>query len=191
MSEPRLIRGYLDVLSARLPASIVDELADGLAETYQSYLRRGLSSGAAAETAVAEFGEPHVIVAGFVRVNPARRIARRLLGTGPAVGACWAAALITSRAWTWPVPLPVRVVVGLALITVISLLATAALGARYRLAARTGAAGYIGTTVVDIMMITGVVLAAPSVTWVMAGAVAASVTRIAVNALAVRPLLSE
>ena len=29
-SEPRLIRGYLQVLASQLPASIVDELADGL-----------------------------------------------------------------------------------------------------------------------------------------------------------------
>ena len=31
MSEPRVIRDYLAVLAARLPASIVEELADGLA----------------------------------------------------------------------------------------------------------------------------------------------------------------
>ena len=39
MSEPRLISSYLEVLAAQLPASIVEELADGLAETHQSYLR--------------------------------------------------------------------------------------------------------------------------------------------------------
>ena len=191
MSEPRVIRDYLAVLSAQLPASIVDELADGLAETHQSYLRQGLAPDAAAESAVAEFGEPPVIVAGFVRVNPARRAARRLLATGPAVGACWAAALITGRAWAWPVPLPARVLPGLALITIIGLLAAAALGPRYRLAARAGAAGCIAITVLDIVMITGVALATPAVTWVTIGAMAASTTRITVNALTVRPLLSR
>ena len=35
-SEPRLIRDYLQVLAARLPASIVDELADGLAQTHRA-----------------------------------------------------------------------------------------------------------------------------------------------------------
>ena len=47
-SEPRLIRGYLQVLAAQLPASIVDELADGLAETHRSYLGRGLSGSLSA-----------------------------------------------------------------------------------------------------------------------------------------------
>jgi hypothetical protein len=56
-------------------------------------------------------------------VNPARRAARRLLVAGPAVGGCWAAALITARAWDWLLPLPARILPGLALITVISLLA--------------------------------------------------------------------
>lgn len=88
----------------------------------------------AAEAAVAEFGEPQVIVAEFARVNPARRAARRLLAAGPAVGGCWAAALITSRAWAWPVPLAGRIVPGLVLITVVGLLAAAGFGTSYRLA---------------------------------------------------------
>jgi hypothetical protein len=136
MSEPRLISSYLAVLSAQLPASIVEELADGLAETHRSYLRRGLPPDLAAESAVAEFGEPQAIVADFARVNPARRAARRLLGIGPVVGACWAAALITARAWAWPVALPARILLGLALMTIIGLLAVSALSTRYRLAAR-------------------------------------------------------
>jgi hypothetical protein len=40
-SEPRLIRGYLDTLAARLPASVTDELADGLTETYRFHRSRG------------------------------------------------------------------------------------------------------------------------------------------------------
>ena len=42
-SEPRLIRGYLEVLAAQLPGPIVEELADGLTETHRSYLSRGLT----------------------------------------------------------------------------------------------------------------------------------------------------
>ena len=109
MSEPRVIGAYLTVLAAELPAPIVEELADGLAETYQSYRRQGLAPDQAAESAVAEFGDPHVIAAEFARVNPARRGARRLLLTGPAVGGCWAAVLITGRAWAWPIPLLARI----------------------------------------------------------------------------------
>lgn len=191
MSEPRLISSYLAVLSAQLPASIVEELADGLAETHRSYLRRGLPPDLAAESAVAEFGEPQAIVADFARVNPARRAARRLLGIGPVVGACWAAALITARAWVWPVALPARILLGLALMTIIGLLAVSALSTRYRLAARAGVAGCIGIAALDTVMITGVTFAIASVTWVTVGAMAASTARIAFAARALRPALAR
>jgi hypothetical protein len=190
MPEPRLIRDYLAALAAQLPAPVAEELADGLAETYNSYLRQGLAPGRAAESAVTEFGEPHVIVDGFARVNPARSAARRLLWIGPAVGACWAAALITSQAWTWPVPPVTRILPGLILITVIGLLVTAAFGTRYRLAARAGAAGCAGTTLLDIMMIIGVAFAVPSMTWVMTAAMAASAGRIAFSARTLRAVLA-
>ena len=189
MSEPRLISSYLEVLATQLPAPIVEELADGLAETHQSYLRQGLAPDLAAESAVAEFGEAQTIMADFVRVNPARRAARRLLGIGPAVGACWAAALITGRAWT--VPLPARILLGLVLITCIGLLAAAALGRRYRLAARTGVAGCVGMAALDFALITGVTFAVTSVTWVTVAAIAASTARIAVTVRALRPVLTS
>jgi hypothetical protein len=92
-SEPRLIRGYLQCLAAQLPGPIVEELADGLTETYRSYRSRGLSADAAADAAVEEFGSAEEILAGFARVNPARRAARRLLGLGPVVGGFWVTAL--------------------------------------------------------------------------------------------------
>jgi hypothetical protein len=189
MSEPRLIRDYLATLSAQLPEPVAEELADGLTETYESYLRQGLTPDRAAESTVAEFGEPHVILAGFASVNPARRIARRLLGIGPAVGACWAMALITSRAWTWPVPPVARILPGLVLIAVVALLVTAAFATRCRLAARAGAAGCVGITMLDTVMIIGVMLAIPSVTWVTVGAMAASAGRIAFSARTLRAVL--
>jgi hypothetical protein len=191
MSEPRLIRDYLAVLSARLPGSITEELAGGLAETYQAYLRRGQAPDAAARSAVAEFGDPYLIAAEFTRVNPARRAARRLLVTGPVVGACWAAALITSQAQNWPVPLPARIMLGLALAAVVALIAVAALGTRCRLAARTGLAGCIGITALDVLMISGVLLAAPAMTWVTIAAIAASTARITVSTTTLRPLLAR
>ena len=191
MPEPRVIREYLAVLSTQLPAPVVEELADGLAETHQSYLRKGLATDLAAEAAVSEFGEPHLIVAEFARVNPARRAARRLLVAGPAVGGCWAAALITGRAWDWLLPLPARILPGLALITVISLLAAAAFGRPYQFAARAGAAGCIGTVLLDTVMIIGVALAIPALTWVTIGAVAASTARIAFSGRTLRPILAS
>jgi len=191
MAEPRLISSYLAVLAAQLPAPIVEELADGLTETHRSYLRQGLAPDLAAESAVAEFGEPQAIVAEFARVNPARRAARRLLGIGPAVGACWAAALITSRAGSWPVPLPARILIGLALITIIGLLAAAALSTRYRLAARAGIAGCIGIATLDAVLITGAALADASLTWVMVGAMVASTARIAFATRSLVPALAR
>ncbi len=79
MPHTSLITDYLTALSAQLPAPIVEELADGLDQTHQHYLRQGLGPDAAADAAVAEFGEPQVIVAAFTRLSPARRAARRLL----------------------------------------------------------------------------------------------------------------
>jgi hypothetical protein len=191
MSEPRLISDYRAMLAAQLPASIVEELADGLAETYQSYLRQDLAPDLAAGTAVAEFGDPRLIVSAFARVNPARRGARRLLMTGPFVGGCWATVLITSRAWAWPVPLAARIMLGLALLTVIGLLAAAALVTRYRPAVRAGIAGCLGVAMLDTIMITGVILAIPSMTWVTTGAMAASTARIALSAQTLRPILTR
>jgi hypothetical protein len=187
-SEPRLIRDYLQVLAARLPASIVDELADGLAETHRSHLGRGLSPDAAAEAAVEEFGSAEEILAGFARVNPARRAARRLLGLGPVVGGCWVAALVTSR--VWPGPLPARVGIILVLLASIGLLAVAALGRRYRVCATSGMAGFAGFAALDIALIVGVVVLAGSLTWVTALAMAGSMLRVAVCARALRPALA-
>jgi hypothetical protein len=188
--EPRLIGSYLAVLAAELPASVVEELADGLAETHRFYLRQGLAPERAARAAVAEFGEPRAILAGFARVNPARRAARRLLGIGPAVGACWAAALLTGRSWAWSVPLSARLLTGLALAIIIGLLAAAALGTRYRLAARTGAAGFLGVITLDTALIIGVPAAGAPLTWLTVAAMAASAARICVAARALRPALA-
>ncbi len=187
MAQPGVIGDYLAALSRQLPASIVEELADGLTETHRFYLRQGLAADDAARSAVAEFGEPHLIVAEYARAHPTRRAARLLMATGPAVGGCWAATLLTSRAW--PGFLPARVLVGLWLVTVIGLLAAAALGTRYRLAARAGVAGCLGTVALDGLMITGAILLIPSVTWIAAAAVAASSLRMTFSARTLSRLL--
>ncbi len=191
MPQPRLIHDYLATLAAQLPAPLAEELADGLTETYQSYLRLNMPPGQAAESAVAEFGHPHVIVAEFARVNPARRTARKLIITGPMVGACWGAALISGRAWTWQIPLPARIMPGLVLAAAITLILVAALGSRYQRAARAGLAGCIGITTLDVTMIAGVLLAAPVMTWATIGATAASAARIAFTTRAAAPMLTR
>ena len=190
MSQASLIRDYLSVLSAQLPAPLVEELADGLDETQQHYLAQGLTPDAAAGAAVAEFGEPQVIVAAFIRLSPARHAARRLLAAGPVVGGSWAAALITGRAWTWPVPATVRLLFGAVLITVIGLLTAAAFGQRYLSARRAGAVACMGITVLDGVMLIAVVFAIPVLIWPVILAAAASAARLTFSARALRTILT-
>jgi hypothetical protein len=191
MPEPSLISDYLAVLAAQLPAQLVEELADGLGQTCQHYLSQGLDADAAAAAALAEYGEPSVIVAAFTRLSPARRAARRLLVTGPAVGACWGAALITGRAWNWPLPVVARLLFGMVLLSVIGLLVVAAFGRRYRSVGRAGAAGCVGITALDATMLITVTLAAPVLIWPMFLAIAASAARLTFTARTLRPVLAN
>lgn len=189
MAKPSLITSYLAELSAQLPAPVVEELADGLDQTLRHYLRQGLDTAAAAEAAIAEFGQPRVILAAFTRASPARLAARRLLATGPIVAGCWAAELITSRAWSWPVPVEARIMFGVALITVTGLLAAAALGSHYRAVGRAGTAGCIGIAALDATMLSAVPLAVPAVAWPLILAATASAVRIVITARTLRPVL--
>jgi hypothetical protein len=177
MPGPSLISDYLAALSADLPPRIVEELADGLEETYRHHLTQGLAEDAAARAAVAEFGEPRVIVAAFTEASRGRKAARRLLAAGPGVGLCWAIVLITGRAWQWPVPPVARAVFGVALITVIGLLVTAAVARRYRPVCRAAAAGCAGTAILDAAVVGAVLVAAPALVWPAALAVALSAGR--------------
>jgi hypothetical protein len=189
MAQSRVIGGYLAELSAQLPAPIVAELADGLEQTYRRHLGQDLSTDAAAIAAVAEFGEPQVVIAAFTDANPGRRAARRILVTGPVVGACWGTALIIDRVWTWPVPIGGPIVLGMALITVIGLLATAAFGRRYRSVGRAGAAGCLGIAALDATMLAVIMFAAPTVIWPVIVAVSASVARLTFTTRNLRPVL--
>jgi hypothetical protein len=190
MPGPGLIAGYLDALSGQLPRQVIDELADGLDQTYRRYLGLGLSPDAAAEAAVAEFGAPELIAAEFGRAHPARRAGRTLLGIGPAVGACWAAALITGRAWAWPAPAAAAIVPGLALLAAVTLLAIAACSTRYRSVGRAGLAGCLGIAALDASMIIIVIAADPAIGRAALAAMAASAARLGISARLLRPILA-
>ena len=190
MAQASLTTDYLTALSAQLPTTVVEELADGLGQTQQRYLSEGLAPDAAAGAAMAEFGEPQVIVAAFTRLSPARHAARRLLAAGPLVGGCWAAALITDQAWTWPVPGAARILFGAALISVIGLLAAAAFGRRYRSARRAGGAGCAGIIALDSIMLITVMVAIPVLIWPVILAAAASAARLTFSARALRAVLT-
>ena len=129
-------------------------------------------------------------MAAFTRLSPARRAARTLLATGPVAGACWGTALITGRAWTWPIPTPARLLFGIALITVIGLLAAAAFGRRYRSARRAGAAGCVGIAALDCAMLSMVMLTIPVLIWPVVLAAAVSAARLIFTARALRPVLA-
>lgn len=191
MPGPGLIASYLDALAGQLPGPVVEELADGLEETYRRHLGLGLTPEAAAAAAVTEFGEPDLVAAEFARAHPARRASRRLLVIGPVVGLFWAVALITGRAWAWPVPMAARIVPGVALVAVVALLAVAARGIRYRSVGRAGAAGCVGTAALDAFMIIGVLSADPAARWAAAVAVTASAARLGLNARLLRSALAR
>ena len=119
------------------------------------------------------------------------RPARRLLTAGPVVGANWAVALLTGRAWTWPVPVAARIVPGVILAAVMALLAVAARGIRYRPVGRAGTAGCVGIAALDGFMIIGVLAADPAARWAVAVAVAASAARLGLSVRLLRPVVAN
>ena len=80
MPGPGLIADYLDALSGQLPGPVVEELADGLEETYRRHLGLGLAPAPRQQRLWPNSATRELIAAEFARVHPARRAARRLLG---------------------------------------------------------------------------------------------------------------
>jgi hypothetical protein len=191
VANHHLINAYLTAATARLPAAVVDELADGLTETYHRQQSLGLDPDAAAAAAIAEFGDFDRVLAAFVRQAPGRRTTRVLLRSGPAVGLCWGAALTTGHAWAWPIPVPVRVGVGLALIAVVATLAVAATGRRSYHRTRVAAAGGAVLIVLDAAALIAVGAVAPGFGWPLALAGVASLTRLVWTTRAVRRLIAH
>lgn len=186
-----LISTYLADLGRRLPPGIVDEIADGLAEACERHLTRGLSEQDAARAAVAEFGDAGQLAAEFVRHAAGRRAARLMLASGPVIGACWGAALLVTRAWTWSVPAIDRLAFGSALLLAIAALACAATSQHSFRRTRLAAPGGIGLIILDMTMITAALFAAPAFTWVMAVAITASLTRAGLAARLVPPIVAR
>jgi hypothetical protein len=185
MAEHCLIQRYNEVLLAELPVQLAEEVADGLAEANSKYLRQGLSQDDAAHAAISEFGDARAVVEAFTRSSPARHTARRLIATGPIVGGCWAVALITGRAWEWPIPNADRLLLGATLIGSVIVVLTAAMARRYRLAQRAGVAGCAGLALMDASAIAAVLTAAPSISWLAVLAACASTSRLICVARAV------
>lgn len=178
MAGHQLIDDHLARLARHLPADTIDELTDGLTETWQHHLARGLPPAAAAWAAIGEFGSSEQITASFIAQAPGRRTARLLLFTGPPIGICWGASLITAQVWTWPIPALAAVTAAVALLAVVVALVFAATSRRsYRLT-RLGGIGAIGLLTLDAAMLAGAILLAPTLVWPMAVAIPASLARI-------------
>jgi hypothetical protein len=104
----------------------VAELEDGLWTATLAHHASGLPPQAAATAAVAEFGDPRTVAAGFdpeLAAATGRRVGLGLLSTGPLVGSCWL--LLTAATWKWTGHKPpaalelVAALVGLALVVAV------------------------------------------------------------------------
>ncbi|QFY10162.1 hypothetical protein GBF35_29125 [Nonomuraea phyllanthi] len=179
MADHELISAQLAVLAARLPAQAVEELADGLQESYEHHLRCHGDSEVAARAAIAQFGDAEMITAAFVRASPWRRMNLALLATGPIMAAVWAAALLSGHAWDWPLPAPAKILYGVALLSAAIMLAFSALTTRnYRRMRRAVTSAAIGLILLDLVMMIAVLTLAPTLTWPMAIAIPASLLRV-------------
>jgi hypothetical protein len=179
MACHELITAQLDILAARLPSQAVEELADGLEEAYERRLEEYGDSEMAAREAIAEFGDAETIMTAFFRYSPWRRTALVLLTTGPIMGAAWGTTLLTADAWAWPVPLPARILYGVALATIVTVLIVVIREKHaYRRTRPATIAGALGLIALDGLALIAIATMAPVPTWPMAIAVPASLIRI-------------
>jgi hypothetical protein len=117
-----LIEEQLQLLRRRLPADMVDEITDGLQETYQAQLQRTPDPATAARCTIVAFGDADIIARAHCVSAAWRRSATTLLVLGPFVGGLWAVALIGQQAWIWAVPGPIRILTGVVLLCIVGLL---------------------------------------------------------------------
>jgi hypothetical protein len=179
MARHELIATELDTLGSRLPADAVAELADGLDETFETLLAEHGDPDTAAAAAIEEFGDANTITAAFFRESPWRRLALVLLATGPVMGIVWGSTLIGQRAWSWPVPLGVRVLYGTVLVAAVVTLIIAVRERRaYRRARLAATACAAVLLLLDAFMLTAIALLAALPGWIVPIAAAASIIRI-------------
>jgi hypothetical protein len=106
----RVLGAYQAALAAGLAGSrrartaILLEINDGLLEATKTHQGRGLAARAAAEAAVAEFGDPGELARLLVAEQAgtaAHRVGLGLVLTGPAVGGVWLAAWASRNGLGW------------------------------------------------------------------------------------------
>jgi hypothetical protein len=178
MASHPVIDAYRARLARTLPSETVDELTDGLLETWEHHLTDGLRPEHAARAAIADFGDADRVADEFVAQAPGRRMARLLLATGPIMGVCWGTSLIAAKVWTWPIPPVAGAAYGTALLAVVAFLLVAATSRHSYRRTRLGLAGAGWLCVLDAAMIVAVATIAPTVVWPMTIAIPASLARI-------------
>ena len=182
MAGHRLIDDHLAGLARRLPDRIVEELADGLTETWEHHRAAGLAPAPGARAAIAEFGTTDQIVGAYVVNAPGRRTARLLLVTGPLVGICWGAALAGTRAWTWHVPTAAALLFAVTLVAVVAALVASTTARRSYRRAQLGTYGGLCLIALDLAMLAAVVSAAPTYSKPTVLAMGVSLSRIVLTA---------
>lgn len=181
MTSP-LIAGYITGLRRKLPGVIADEAAEGLFETYEHHRASGAGDQQASRAALAEFGNLATVVDEFTRQAPGRRAARLLLATGPVAAACWAAALVTSRAWTWPAPGAILLGFGAVLVATVAALLIAATSRHSYHRTRLAVFACPALLALDAAAVAYVLAAAPDLTGILLVSVAVSTARMAFTA---------
>jgi hypothetical protein len=109
-------------------AAILAEVTDGLWTAVEAHSTRGLGPAGAARAAVAEFGDPRLLAAGFppeLVAATSRRVGLGLVRTGPLVGLSWVAMVAASTVGTGGRP-PAGLAVVAALFAVVLVVAVPA-----------------------------------------------------------------
>jgi hypothetical protein len=206
-AEPRLA-AYLSEVAARLHgprrrrARILAELRDGLDEAVADHARDGLAPEQAVDAAIDGFGTPAEVAAAFtgeLAVAYARRTLAWFVVTGPLVGIWWLL-LLQPQPWRTGVvallaAIPVLPLIGVAVATAMGTFATTGRLMRW-LPEATPRRALLATIGVAVLALTCDAALIASYAWSAAPArpvgdvaVAASLTRMACSAVAVRHTL--
>jgi hypothetical protein len=146
MTGDQLIETYLAQVTAALPGpararrDVVAELHSGLLDAAEAHRRAGLPEAAAAEAAVAEFGDPRQVAEAFTPELTARQVRQLtflLAAASAPVGLLWAHAVQASHSaisgaplWRWIVEPPVPLAAAAFLIAALVALGTIAVTGR-------------------------------------------------------------
>lgn len=168
MAEPGVIDEldeYLAALAPELPAARLAEIADGLMETYEHFLDRGLDEPHAARAALDEFGDTRAVLTAFAEHGAPRRLARILLAGVPLLAVSWSVVLIAGHATAWPVPHAARWALAAITLATVAALLGAARTTRPKRARPAALTGCVGAILLDTIALTFFYAVMPAPCW--------------------------